>query len=184
MATTPRFQLRDLHEAKAAGTLPKFESITEDQLLELYSSPPILDVEVAELFDVSIGQVRYLRKKYNVTTKRVGQHVRETANEKSKARLMSPESADALAIALSHYIYRDGPIEDYHADGKLSNDEMMAQNKYTTNKIAGILYLLKSGQWVAVEYLLSLYMLNGDKWDAPEIDFEEMKVIFGYDPRQ
>jgi hypothetical protein len=86
-------------------------------LLELYASPPILDVGVAELFDGSIGQMRYLRKKYNVNTKRVSRHLQETVNEKSKARLISPESADALATAISHYIYRDGPIEDYHADG-------------------------------------------------------------------
>lgn len=59
----------------------------------------------------------------------------------------------------------------------------MAQNKYTTNKIAGILYLLKTGQWAAIDCLLYLYMLNGDKWDAPEIDFEELKTILGYDPR-
>jgi len=59
MANTPRFRLLDPHEAKAAGTLPKFKSYHRDQLLELCSNPPILDVEVAELFDVSIGQVRY-----------------------------------------------------------------------------------------------------------------------------
>lgn len=72
----------------------------------------MLDVQVVELFDVSIRQVRYLRKKYNVNTKRVFQHLREAADVKSKARLFSPENADALAIALSHYIYREGPIED------------------------------------------------------------------------
>lgn len=99
------------------------------------------------------------------------------SNEKARERLMNKLSDDKLPIALTHYAFRNGPVEDMHADGKLSESDMKTLNKYMVNKIATILFLISEERWAELEVLLSVYSIYGAGWDEPEIDLNEIRDI-------
>lgn len=100
-------------------------------------------------------------------------------NEQAKEYLLKPENRDRLSIALAHYIFRDGPIEDMHANGQLSQEDMMTLNKFVVNQIATLRHLLDRGRWDCLYPLMYFLMGNGEKWDAPEVDFEGLVSLFG-----
>ena len=47
-----------------------------------------------------------------------------------------------LSVATTHIIYRNGPVEDMHADGKLTDYAMMNINKFMVNRLGGIFLIL------------------------------------------
>ncbi|WP_367666376.1 hypothetical protein [Clostridium sp.] len=47
-----------------------------------------------------------------------------------------------LSVVTAHYAYRNGPIEDMHSDGKLSENDMKELNKFVVNKLAYIFTLI------------------------------------------
>ena len=67
--------MEDLYEKyiseKANGNLPAWESISEAQIRKLYLNKNIVDSDIAALFEVSIGKVRYKRKKYGLSLKKI-----------------------------------------------------------------------------------------------------------------
>jgi len=174
---------------KKSGCLPNWETITEKQLLCLYSSPVVSDSMIADLFGVTKAQVRYKRYKYNITQRRISIYNFFNDNENpelikqniaSKKRLFASENMDSLAIALTHYFFRIGPVEDMHANNQLSESDMKTLNKYMVDRIANVLYLIKEERWLELELLLSFYKLYGKEWDKPNIDLSEIDFIKDY----
>ena len=47
-----------------------------------------------------------------------------------------------LSVATTHIIYRNGPVEDMHADGKLTDYAMMNINKFMVNRLGGVILIL------------------------------------------
>jgi hypothetical protein len=99
-------------------------------------------------------------------------------NEKARLILTEEIEVDKLAKALVHYAFRNGPVEDIHAspDSRLTDADMMVLNKYMVNRLAGVLTLLLSGDWLYLELLYGLYSKGGSDWDAAEPDIDAKAV--------
>lgn len=63
----------------------------------------------------------------------------EKLNLNSKERLLKRENIDPISKAITHFIFRNGPVEDIHANNQLSEKDMKMLNKYMVNRIAGLL---------------------------------------------
>ena len=87
------------------------------------------------------------------------------------------EEIDAISKAVTHYAFSYGPVEDMHANGQLSQQDMKTLNKYMVNRIAGLLAAAMDGSWLQLEQLFSYYRFFGGDWDAAEPDMGEMKLL-------
>lgn len=74
---------------------------------------------------------------------------------------------DKTAIALTHFCFRNGPVENMHANNQLSQNDMMTLNKYMVNTLAYALDLIFSKRWVEFELLLEKMQFYGTDWDKP-----------------
>lgn len=179
--------MEDLYEKyiseKANGNLPAWESISEAQIRKLYLNKNIVDSDIAALFEVSIGKVRYKRKKYGLSLKKIDilRFFNDSENiqlhklsQDSKRRLLADENFDRLAVGLTHYFFRNGPVEDMHADGQLSENDMKILNKYMVDRVARVLLLAKENRWLELELLLSFHMQCGSTWDKPSTNMDEL----------
>lgn len=174
-------------DMKSAGIIPEWASISKVQMKKLYSNKEVSDQDIANLFDISINQVRYKRKKFGLDAQQISilRFFNDTKNtqlielnQNSKERLLSDKNVDRLAIGFAHYFFRNGPVEDMHADGKLSEEDMKILNKYMANKIASVMFLAKENRWLELELLLEFHMKCGSDWDKPEIEMDEVYEIF------
>lgn len=168
---------------KANGNLPAWESISEAQIRKLYSNKNVTDNDIAALFEVTIGRVRYKRKKYGLCVKKISilrffngsENIQlHKLSQDSKERLLADENFDRLAIGLAHYFFRNGPVEDMHADSQLSESDMKTLNKYMVDRIARVLLLAKENRWLELELLLGFHMRCGSTWDKPDTNVEEL----------
>lgn len=168
---------------KADGKLPAWESISEMQMCKLYLNSNIIDKDIADLFDISLGKVKYKRKKYRLGLKKIdvlrffndSENIQlHKQNQDSKGRLLADENFDRFSIGLAHYFFRNGPVEDMHADGQLSENDMKILNKYMVDRIARVLLLAKKGRWFELELLLSFHMQCGSTWDKPDTNMDEL----------
>ena len=78
-------------------------------------------------------------------------------NRDSKNRLLNEKNIDSIAIGLTHYLFRNGPVEDMHSEGKLSQNDMKTLNKFMVNRIVGLLQTINKGEWLKLELLLDYY---------------------------
>ena len=163
----------------------QWDRVTEEELKHLYYEEEMTDREIAERFGVSMGKVAYKRRKYGISVKNMvyQQFMDENSelfaqlNENSRERLLRRENIDAISKAVTHYTFRNGPVEDMHANGQLSQQDMKTLNKYMVNRIAGLLSAAMDGSWLQLEQLFSYYRFFGGDWDAAEPDMGEMKLL-------
>ena len=88
------------------------------------------------------------------------------------------ENIDYISKALTHYIFRNGPVEDMHANHQLSQEDMKTLNKYMVNKLAGLIKMIYDGEWMKIELLLNFFKRYGHDWDKAEIDISDFELIF------
>lgn len=93
-----------------------------------------------------------------------------------------------LSIALTHFCFRNGPVEDMHSGrvsyleatpdtppediSQLSDADMKKLNKYMVDKLGFFLTLLVNERYVELQDLLGFYMLFGSEWDSPNVEKE------------
>lgn len=104
----------------------------------------------------------------------------EKLNLDSKERLLKRENIDAISKAITHFIFRNGPVEDMHANNQLSENDMKTINKYMVNRIAGLLTAIEDNNWLQLELLFSYYRLFGTEWDKAEPDMKEINLAMKY----
>lgn len=163
-----------------------WKDVTEETLKQLYYDEEMTDSLIAEKYGVTKAQVRYKRKKFGISLKNkiydgvVSQNgeLFEKLNRDSKERLLKKENIDGIAKALTHYAFRNGPVEDMHANGKLSQNDMKALNKYMVNRLAGILVAIYEERWLQLELLYAFLQQYGMDWDKAEPDMEELDLIW------
>ena len=95
----------------------------------------------------------------------------------AKEALSSPALRGRLAVGLTRYVFRDGPVEDMHAAGQLSQADMKTLNQFTANRIATVLYLAEEGYWEALYALLGRYMAGAESWDEPQVDLKKVERL-------
>ena len=140
-----------------------WDSITKEELEALFET--CSDSMIAELYDITKSQVTSKRRKwdiklYNYAIKKFSDDDKilfKNLNQNSKNRLLNEKNIDAIAISLTHYLFRNGPVEDMHRDGKLSQNDMKTLNKFMVNRFAGLLQTIDKGEWLKLELLLNYY---------------------------
>lgn len=78
--------------------------------------------------------------------------------------------ADFMAKAVTAYAFRAGPVEDIHADGRISEEEMKQLNKYMVERLGEIFYLFAEGRLDDLEMLLSIPYQSTSGWDDVTLD--------------
>ena len=182
------YSYQELVEKKKLGEKLDWEKITKAQLEKLYYDNTVSNRLIAELYDVSPNTVLNKRRKWNISLtsskrfydeyKKENSSLFERLNKDSKDRLLNVENIDWIAKALTHYIFRNGPVEDMHANGQLSQNDMKVLNKYMVNKLAGLLKYCFDGEWIKVELILNYLQIYGQDWDPAEYDTHEVELIF------
>lgn len=182
------YTYQELCEKKDKVEILNWDNITKDQLEKLFIDEHIPNSMIAELYDVSSSKVVNKRNKWDIKInsakylyKRFEENNLETfknLNQDSKERLLDSSNIDWISKALTHYIFRNGPVEDMHANHQLSQEDMKTLNKYMVNKIAGLLKLVNDGKWLKIELMLSFLKNYGVDWDPCEYDTEEIDMIF------
>lgn len=90
-------------------------------------------------------------------------------NKDSKARIFSElnrqESIDKIAKAITHFAFRNGPIETMHSNKQLSQADMKTLNKFTVNRLAYLVELILSDRWAEFETTIEGYSMYGTAWD-------------------
>ena len=180
----------ELTKRKNEGEILNWNLITKKELEELFRNHS--DNTIAELYEVTAYQVKKQRNKWNIKqynyaiqeslqtflSEDKNKTLFENLNKSSKERLLSDRSKDILPIALTHYLFRNGPVEDMHTDGKLSQNDMKILNKFMVNRIAGLLETIDKGEWLKLELLFNFYSLFGKDWDKPVPDTDEIDALF------
>ena len=74
-----------------------------------------------------------------------------------------------LAISLAHLCFRNGPVEDMHAEGKLDDTDMMELNKYMVDHLGLFLLLLGLSDFSSLKRILWFHDQCGSDWDSPDV---------------
>lgn len=178
---------KKLTERKSKGEKLDWNNITKEELEELFENNS--DNMIAELYGVTKSQVTTKRRKWdikliNYTFKNVfkegfSKNLFDNINQNSKKELLNEDNIDTIAIALTHYLFRNGPVEDMHSEGKLSQEDMKTLNKFMVNRIAGLLETINKGEWLKLELLLDYYSKYfGKHWDKPVADTDEIEMEY------
>ena len=163
--------------------------VHKEELKKLYYEEHLTDSMIAERYGVTVGQVRYKRKKFGVDVKHQiledffsqNSALYERLNQGSQQRLLRAENIDALSKAITHYVFRNGPVEEMHAQGKLSQSDMKTLNQYMVNRLAGLMSTIAQGQWLELELLFEYYKIYGTDWAPAVPDVEELKRNFEWE---
>lgn len=172
------FTYDELNKQKGSGINPSWADVSEEQLRKLYTDEKIPTVLISRLYGVRKSQVDYKRKKFGIKfMEAFSDSVSKNANETMKKVFFDNFDIDKFSKIITNYAFRNGPVEDIHASGKLSEEDMKTLNKYMVNRIAGILQLIKDEQWFKLVGFLETYKLYGEcgaSWDKAEPDIDEI----------
>ena len=83
------------------------------------------------------------------------------------------ETIDMLSKGITQFAFRNGPAEEMHARGKLTQKDMKTLNKYMINRIAGLLTTISNGDISNVLKVLTFYVSLSSDWDSCKPDIEE-----------
>ena len=100
---------------------------------------------------------------------------------KKRRNAESQRGANFLAKRLAVYAFRNGPVEDMHANGQLSDEDMKTLNKYMVDRLAEYFYLCNQGRFKDIGSLLCFPALCCEEWDDANIDDLEKNVKEGKD---
>ena len=98
----------------------------------------------------------------------------------------SYKAANRIAKDLTVYAFRNGPVEDMHANCQLSQEDMKTLNKYLVDALAKYFYLCYEERYDDIPYLLAETHLYHREWDDADIsnleeDVEKIKgLLYGY----
>ena len=166
----------------------KWTDINKEQLKRLFIDKELSDAEIAKIFNVKKGQVVYKRRKFNISLRNYWYdsfriHHRdeyERVNKVAKSRILKEDNLDDISRAITHFVFRNGPVEDMHANNQLTQNDMKVLNKYMMNHVSGIIKMLIEGEWLKLEALLEAYKIYGSDWDKAEPEIAEINDIFEF----
>lgn len=173
------FTYDELNNQKESGDKLSWDDISEEQLRKLYVNDKIPSILISRLYGVKQSQVDYKRKKFGIKFMEIIandfiNNVPKATNESMKTVFFDNFDIDKFSKIITHYAFRNGPVEDIHSNGQLSEEDMMVLNKYMVNRIAGILQLIKDEQWFKLVGLTNLYGIYGTDWDKADPDTKEL----------
>lgn len=179
------FTYDELNKQKESGIKFSWADISEEQLRKLYIDDKIPSILISRLYGIKQSQVDYKRKKFGIKFMEIIandfiDNVPKITNGSMKTIFLNNFDIDKFSKIITHYAFRNGPVEDIHSNGQLSEKDMMVLNKYMVNRIAGILQLIKDEQWFKLVGLMNLYGIYGADWDKAEPDTNELDTCLKY----
>lgn len=171
----------------------EWEQVDKRELERLYYDENLSDAAIANRFGVTKYAVQKKRKLYHISMQihsidtalqeqpglADGLYQKEVSNildpellaalnQRAKERFIRPENIDTLAKALTHYIFRLGPVENMHANKQLSQKDMKTLNQYMVNHLAWVLTRAFEGDWLRLELLFGAMSRYGTDWDPAD----------------
>jgi hypothetical protein len=161
-----------------------WNAITPEELRDLNAK--MSDSRIAEMYDVTVGKVRYKRKKFGINLMDrlwAGLNAKEGEaalpfNEIAGRMLLEKSNVDMMAKAITQYAFRSGVVENMHGEGKLDDADMKELNVFFANRMAGILVKAFDGEWLQILLLFEFYKTLAADWDAVEPDVKEFELEF------
>lgn len=177
-----------VYEMIESGKVQQLRDLSPNLLYMLYTDPDLTDAKLAKMLSTSVKDVKQYRDECSLNDTRLmvlqshknRKGPMEKTDKSSKAKFLTKEYTDKLPVALTHHLFRNGPVEDMHQEGKLSEDDMKTLNKHMTNQVATLVYMAETGMWSELMLLLKWVGIYGKLWDEPEVDF--VSICRMYDP--
>jgi hypothetical protein len=172
---------------KNAGENIDINELTPDILRVLFIEKVKTDSMIAKLFDVKSSKITNLRRKNGITIRNsivddFMTNIPKELQEKAKEKLFSSkDNISKIAKALTHFAFRNGPIEDMHSNQEknITEEDMEILNKYMVNRLAYVIKLIKDEKWLDLNFLVeSIDNLFGHGWDDAEPDDGGMENLF------
>ncbi|MBE9916444.1 hypothetical protein G8C92_20715 [Paenibacillus donghaensis] len=178
----------ELKTKKEAGMSLNIEELTPEMLRKLFIEEEKSDYLISQLFDVKESKISYRRKKHGITIRNsilddfllAKTEEAMKVNEKYRDKLLVDENLTMISKAITHFAFRNGPIEDMHAspNNQLSQEDMKTLNKFMVNKIAYIFKLIIENRWIELDFLIRhTDMIYGHDWDNAEPDDGDNRKI-------
>lgn len=173
---------------KASGDTLVLDDLSVDDLKIMFIDERKSDYEIAQLFNVKASKITYRRRKRGISIRNSilddfllakSDHAKEF-NKKIKDQLMVKENIGMISKALTHFAFRNGPVEDMHAapNNQLSEDDMKTLNKFMVNRLAYVFQLIIEERWGEFDILIRhTDYLYGSGWDEPEPDDGDTRKI-------
>lgn len=163
---------------KKLGENIDLDELTPEKLRILFIEEGISDGRIAELFDVKPSKITYLRRKNEITIRNsivdeFINNIPKEIDEKSKEELFNDGNITKIAKAITHFSFRNGPIENMHADRNknITDQDMKVLNKYMVNRLAYIFSLMIEDRWFEFNFLInSMDKMFGHGWDEADPD--------------
>jgi hypothetical protein len=170
-----------LKECKLAGKVPLLDDLTPEELRIMYIVEEKTDYMISQLFDVKESKITYRRKKYGISIQNsiideyflVKSERAKEMNNDIKEKLLIEENVSMISKAITHFAFRNGPIEEMHAipNNQLSETDMKTLNKFMVNRIAYIITLILQERWIEFDFLIrQTDWMYGHGWDDAEPD--------------
>ncbi|MCG7406523.1 hypothetical protein MH117_03770 [Paenibacillus sp. ACRRX] len=171
----------ELKTRKEAGEKLNLEELTPELLKNLFIEEELSDYLISQLFEVKESKITYRRRKFGITIRNsildelllAKTDEAKEVNEKYKDTLMVSDNLTVISKAITHFAFRNGPIEEMHAGPKnqLSQEDMKTLNKFMVNKIAYVFELIIENRWIELDFLIRhTDMMYGQDWDNAEPD--------------
>ena len=91
---------------------------------------------------------------------------------------MKKADVKRLALIMAVNCVRNTIIEDYHSQGKLTQEEMKTFNKEVANKLYTFLeYLFNKPPEDQQAFLRAMSIMYPTNWDQPKLDTEFVKAV-------
>jgi hypothetical protein len=170
-----------LNDRKKSGEKLKFDDLSDKEFKQLYIDEKKSDSILAELFDEKKSKITYRRKKLGITMRNIlfdelllGKSVKaKEMNSRVKDHIFNIENLNIIAKAITHFAFRNGPIEDMHADPKkqLLDNDMKILNKFMVNRLAYVFKLIIEERWFEFNlFVIHTDLMYGHDWDEAEPD--------------
>ena len=82
--------------------------------------------------------------------------------------MLLSKSSSNLARAITSQAFRNGPVEDMHADGKLSDKDMKTLNKYMVDHIAHFIDCARNQEFIKLMSIYTWGAMYTQDWDDAE----------------
>ncbi|HLQ83951.1 MAG TPA: hypothetical protein VK121_08970 [Pseudogracilibacillus sp.] len=174
---------------KQKGELLNLEELSPKDLEKLFINESKSDAMIASLFGVKSSKITYLRRKYGITIRNslikdfldYESSVGMELNANMKEIILTNENISKISKAVTHFAFRNGPIEDMHADmtKQITDEDMKKLNKYMVNRIAYIFTLILEDRWTEFNFLVeNMDFMFGRHWDESFPDDGGMRELF------
>lgn len=159
-----------------------------EDLRQLFIDEEKTDEILAELFDVKQSKITYRRRKLGITMRNsildeylLGKSKKaKEMNLQVKTEILKNENINIISKAITHFAFRNGPVEDMHAhpNNQLSEEDMKILNKFMVNRVAYVFTLIIEERWIEFDFLVrNIDGMYGHNWDEAEPDEGDTRKI-------